>query len=233
MDTTIFDKLIKIKDGTRAKGYDIQNHIPAWNESFDTLFGNLSVRKQLLEDVKSLYTRSAEPCTELNAFLEECFSVFTRTSSIKWIDIESVVAQEMLVLIYGIKICAKLYSSVKTEEEALTFFKLFQHLYGMTYGFQETLKVKKDSYWHRYGFRIGMFWLAFVYTAQDNPVDMLPVKLGDTVLRMKGRGGYGTNPVHMILSTVLPKGTDNQFVNDKLRDEIYGLTGYVPNEFES
>lgn len=225
MNSSIFDQLFKIKYGNRSKGYDVENAIPGWDENFDNLLDDLTARKKLFQMVYSLYGHSQNQTIDVQVNLGHVIPVFEEISNLRFKEeLESIIAQETLMVIYGIKISINLLPLVKTEDDVSKFYKFYCILHGIVLGIQETYKNDKRDFWHQYAFKLGLHFLALAMKAKElGENDFFEVSK-DYGIYFKNLGGRGTNPLSFILPSITNYGYGlhdrNDFYYDILTKEV-------------
>ncbi len=222
--SSVFDQLFEMKYGNRSEGYDVENAIPKWDERFDKLLADMQTRKELLKQVVKHYEVASRMKSFPNDVVDCVVGVFEEVRKARFYEsLESIIAQEALMIIYGIKICINLLSLVKSEEDAKKFYNLYSILHEISLAVNETYKNDKRNFWHRYGFKIGLHWLALTLKTQEIGSEFL--KIDKEYGLGIGDRGRGTNPLFFILPSVTNYNLYdnihyNKFLQDALEKEV-------------
>lgn len=240
MKTSIFNQLFKIKYGNRAENFDAENHIPDWDENFEKLLADLTTRKQLLSLAASFYGHSQLGIIEVEKFCWNSNPKFKEISQLRFIEpIESIVAQQVLMLVYGIKTCTNLLSKVKTEKDAKGFYELYTILWETIDGMNKTLDKEKFDFWYGYRFKIGLHCLKLSLKTKSIGEKFFEIDKGYG-LHLKGfyssddihnqnkernfKAGYHHfNPLYLITMSVTKSEIENAFIFEKLEKEVVAI----------
>lgn len=222
MNSSIFDQLFKIKYGNRSEGYDVENTFPKWDVNFDKLLDDLKSRKERSERVMKNYAAIQTRNSFNHDIMDSIIEVFEEIRKARFSEpLECIIAQETLMLVYGIKILINLLPFVKTEDDASKFYKFYCTLHEIVLGISETYKNDKRNFWHKYSFKVGLHLLALAVKAKEYRNEFFEVD-NNYGLYFKNHYGRGTNPLYFILSSVvnLPRTEPNHFVEDFLNNEV-------------
>lgn len=229
MYTSIFNQLFKIKYGNRSEGtenvYDVEKNVPGWDKNFDILLTDLSIRKKLFEKVYSMYGHSQNLTIPVQKNLGDIIPIFEEINKLRFSEpLESIIAQEVLMLVYGIKILTNLLPLVKTEGDAVEFYKLYCILQETCLAVGESYKNDKRNFWHRYSFKLGLHWLTLTLVVKEVGEEFFTVDKSYG-LYFKNHHGRGTNPLYFILPSIANLGgvDQNDFIKDFLRKEIRNI----------
>lgn len=210
MKTSVFNQLFNMKKGTRSANYDAENQIPTiWEEDFQKLYKELLSRNELSEKVVMLYQKSQSAIENVPSFLDDAIATFKNIGALRFSElVESIVAHESMLLVYGYKICANIYPHIKSKEEAEMFFKLYGGLNNDFIGLNETLKYK-FGFWHQYAFKIGLHSLNLSIKIKQECIE--PFKVDDEFqLFIKNKDGnfdgQGNTTVQMIAQYISENG---------------------------
>lgn len=225
MNSSIFNKLFKIKYGPRADDYDAENQIPGWDEKFNILFDDLLNRKELMKRVIRNYdvlqidrVRKSLPHDILDAVIEN----FEEICKLRFSNsIECIIAQESMMLVYGIKICINVIPLIKTEQDAKKFYRLYSILQDITEGLNSTFSRKEYPFWHAYCFKIALQWIVLGLKVKETSQEFLNLEEGYSI-RCMGHH-YGFNPLYFILPAITGSRVDNIFMNECLRKEVVSI----------
>lgn len=223
MNTSVFNQLFNMKKGTRSANYDAENQIPIiWEEDFQKLHKELISRNELSGKVAILYQKSQSVIEDVVSFLNDATATFKNVSALRFSElVESIVAHESVMLVYGYKICINTYPYIKTKEEAEAFFNLYKELNNDFIGLNETLKYKFD-FWHQYAFKIGLHSLNLSLKIKKECIEFFKVS-DDFELFIKNEegnfSGNGNTSLQMIAQYISEHG-------DRLNTS-YGNLPYV------
>ena len=236
MKNSLFTQLFKIKHGNRADAYDPMETIPNWGGNFNTLFEELSKRKEFLQWASNFYNRSQNSSVVVQVILNDTLATFEEINRLRFPVLEeSIVAQEQLMVVYGIKTCSNLLPRIKTNEDAEKFYKLYCVLWNITEGIYKATRGKCD-FWHNYSFRIGLYWLQFVLKSNPDVYNFFSIddgyglhlkgvsssdNLHERLYERNSKGGYHSfNPVYLITMSVTKDKIENHFIFQNFEKEV-------------
>ncbi len=223
MSTSVFNQLFNMKKGTRSANYDAENQIPViWEGDFQKLHDELISRNELSGKVMLLYQKSESSVKDVLLFLNDAIATFKNIAALRFSEpVESVIAHESMMLVYGYKICINIYPYIKTKEDADVFFGLYKELNKDFIGLNETLKYKFD-FWHQYAFKIGLHSLNLSIKIRKECIDFFKVSDDFDIFIKNENGnfdGTGNTSVQMIAQYISERG-------ERL-DTSYGNLPYV------
>lgn len=222
METSIFDKIFKMKKGNRSKGYDIENQIPGWDENFNKLLDQLTERKELLGEIVLLHSKSKD-AKDVLVILDELVALRKKVGALRFSqNIDCIVAQESLMVIYLIKTCKNIVGLVD-ENSAEKVFDFYTDLMHTILALNETLcrNEYKNMSWSNYRFKIGLNLLAF--TLKVNEVNQFLVFDNQNYGMRYKNSGFGLGPLGLIISSMLDsndKRIENEFIESAVEKEI-------------